>query len=234
MECCLLSHPNIHFCFISLHRLFHKQHLAVALFTEMLLRQICHFSPRAQYSIWAIVPLSVLRWPQLMFWQHNLSHMRLTIFKFKSGSFLLYPHLYTSSKKGHSEKMLALILMICHQSYWHTLQSRHSIHQPLEKASHKQRQCCTCEFTSAPSRWCQCKQSCWGPFTRFYVNLHLLNSMSQSGCPFVARRRSSQFLLRMPELSRANISNWLRVTWLKLIQHSHGKRKLRDKANQFY
>lgn len=57
------------------------------------------------------------------------------------------------------------------------------------EASHKQRQCRTCEFTSVPSRWCQCKKSCWGPFTRFYVNLQLLNSMSQSVCPFVARHR---------------------------------------------
>lgn len=78
-------------------------------------------------------PVGIMRCPQLMFWQHHLSHMLLTIFKFKSGSFLLFPHLYTSSKKGHSEKMLALILMICHQSYWHTLQSRRSIHPPLEK-----------------------------------------------------------------------------------------------------
>lgn len=42
-------------------------------------------------------------------------------------------HIKECNKKGHSEKMLALILMICHQSYWHTLQSRRSIHQPLEK-----------------------------------------------------------------------------------------------------
>lgn len=228
MECCLLSHPNIHFCFISLHRLFHKQHLAVALFTEMLLRQICHFSPRAQYSIWAIVPLSVLRWPQLMFWQHNLSHMRLTIFKFKSGSFLLYPHLYTSSKKGHSEKMLALILMICHQSYWHTLQSRHSIHQPLEKLRTNRGSAVRVSSHQRRADGVSVSRAAEGLLHAFMWTFTYLTQ-----CPKVAVL-SSQFLLRMPELSRANISNWLRVTWLKLIQHSHGKRKLRDKANQFY
>lgn len=71
------------------------------------------------------------------------------------------------------------------------------------EASHKQRLCCTCEFTSVPSRWCQRKESCWGPFTHFHVNLQLLNSMSQSVCPFVARHCSPQ-ILRMSEPSRGN------------------------------
>lgn len=142
-----------------------------------------------------------MRCPRLMFRQHYLSHMRLTIFKFKLGSFLLYPHLYTSSKKGHSEKMLAFILMICHQSYWHTLQSRRSIHQPLEKL--RTNRGCAVRVSSHQCRadGVSVRRAAEDLLHAFYVNLQLLNSVSQSVCPFVARHKQ---ILRMSELSRAN------------------------------
>lgn len=86
------------------------------------------------------------------------------------------------------------------------------------EASHKQRLCGTRGFTSVPSRWCQCKESCWGPFTRFYLNLQLLNSVSPSvsvfflshitvsrrfwwGCQNYPDQMSSFTLQHMPEAS---------------------------------
>lgn len=203
MEWCLLSHPSIHFCFISLHRLFHKQHLAVALFTEMLLRQICHFS-RAQYEL--LCPCRYYEMPTAnvltaSFKPHAIDYIQIQIGIFPPFSTPVHIKQKRPLRKdvsAHSNDLPSKLLAHA------TKQTLYS--SAAWEATHKQRQCCTCEFTSEPSRWCQCKQSCWGPFTRFYVNLHLLNSMSQSGCPFVACHRSSQFLLRMPELSRANIT----------------------------